>query len=660
MTSAISALLPDEVLACIRPRPDISTIDWATKNVRMPHDSKVRGGFRIDLFPYMREPFAVYDDPFYERLTIQTASQVGKTTFAQVCVAKTADTNPHPMAWGEPDERSCKRVIRRTWRLFDRTLELQDKLPPKHQRGSDRIESSTFVVHGAWAGSAASAADFGAMVVVLNETDKMAPKSNDPEADFRYLLQERTKGYAHSKVIELSTPTLMQASYIEKQRKLGDNRSWQVPCPRCGQFDELKTGNGKEPGGIIFDKFNGKLDPHTAEQTARYQCAKCKGEWFEHERFDVMQAGRYVPEGCWIDPDSHELCGTQLRRGKHASFGPLPTLVSLLPGITLGKIAAQWVSALTSEDRAGQVRNYINSWDGRTFDPRPIKVDVEDVARRLSVPNPPVWTCPESSRFVTAGVDTGRVGETMIFYWTLVAWSYIRRGHVIGKGVTHGEDEFRKLLGEWFRDGFDHADGLGPCPLKRVGIDSGRGIDSNSVYTFCDGLNNVWPIKGGNNEFQEWYQLGFQRNNLPPAILARKRKLGMGDLIIVNSHRTQQWRLDLTTGLIKPGAPQFVSIPEELCEDVDWLAEWIADYPDESKGRVTWERSGPNEGGDTIRYALVMAEHFGNRNGYKWRKLPARTTAEIVARNQGQVATLPPTRKSFQTPGGQTFLASQR
>lgn len=662
----IATLLPDDIYQCIRPRERIATIDWATSRVRMPQDSKVKGGFRLDLFPYMREPFEAFDDPAIETITIQTASQVGKTTFAQVCVAKVADTNPHPMAWGEPDERSCRRVLKRTWRLFEKTLSLQDKLPPPHLRGSDRMEASTFLVHGAWAGSAASSADFGALIVVLNETDKIKPRSTDQEADFRYLLPERMKGYTGAKLLQLSTPSTVTASFIEKQRLLGDNRAWMVPCPRCGRYQQLRTGDGKTPGGIVFDKGrNGEISVHLAEQSARYQCEHCLGEWHEHERFDVMNAGRYVPEGCSIDDDSGELIGEPVRKGSHASFGPLPTLVSLLPGITIGRIAREWAKALTSANKTEACRNFLNSWDGVTYDPNPIQVDVETVEKLLAVDYPPVWTCPDFTRFVTAGVDVGRTGDDLIFYWVLVAWGYIRRGHVIGHGETFGQDAFGEVMAEWFREGFDHELGLRRCPLKRVGIDSGSGIDSNRVYELCATMRNVWPIKGSSHEFTSWFDIGFQKPHAIPAGVRRMRKKhGMGDLLWINTHRTQQWRIDLTTGTIKPDRPQFVSLPAEIAADYEFLSELIADYPDETGGTIKWLRTGPNEKGDALRYTLPLAEHYANRSGYRWTRLPAMTAEEIAVLESRTAAKMPARTNStsdpFRPPDGGAFVATQR
>lgn len=658
----ISSVLPPAVLDCIMPRPAVDTAEWCSDHIRMPADSKVRGGFRNDLFPYFQEPFRCFDDRTHDTITVQSAAQIGKTTWAQACVAKTADTDPHPMAWGEPDESSTKRVISRTWRLMERTLSLQDKLPPKHLRSQKAIATGTFIIHGAWAGSPATAADFGAKVVVLNETDKMQHRSTDQEADFRFLLNERRKGYLGSKLLQMSTPTLLGHSYIERQRKLGDNRLWHIPCPRCGHFqpigmvqpaDEIKT-----PGGLIFEKRNGELDPATARQTARYRCENCDGEFAEHERYAVMQAGRYVPDGCAIDEDG-QLHGEPLRAGSHASFWGLPTMVSLLPGITMGVVAEEYVnSQIDEEDGASRRQNFANSWQGITYDPRPVKVDLEELRARLFTDQPAeMWMCPEWSRFATVGSDVGRVEQTLIFYWAVVAWGYKRRGHVIGQGVTFGENDFRQQLLDWQKNGFDHVDEKSPCPLKRIVIDSGDGHDAAAVYEFTEPIRDCYPSKGSSSEVTDWFKLGFQQTNVPKRVLALRKKYNLGDLLIINTQRTQQWRVDVTTGLIEAGATNSLVVPKEICEDDEWLEQLIADYPEKSGRQVKWLKSGPNEGGDCVRYALVGAEHYGNRNGYAWKRLPSREPAK----QSGTIQQPPPQQGGrFENPGGQAFVASQR
>lgn len=632
----------------------------------MPSDSKVKGAFRLDLFPHAIELLEVFDDDVHDTITFQTAAQAGKTTLGQVVIAKTADCNPHPMAWADADERSLRRVIRRMWRLIEGTRGVAHLCPPKRMQPSDRIETSTFLVHGAWAGSASSAADYGAFVVVLNETDKMIQKSTDVEADFRYLMGERIKGYVGGKLLEFSTPTMIDSSYIEQRRKQGDNRSWQVPCPHCNHYQEMITGDKHSKGGIKFEKLNGRLDPQKAEDTAFYQCERCQKKIQEHQRYDMMHAGQWVKEGQSINSKG-KLVGKPLREGRHASFGPFPTICSLLPGITIGEVAREFVAAETApaNERTQRRRNYCNSWEGRTYDPKPPAVQAHELKQRLEI-DEPLRVCPLWSQFLTVGVDVGRLADDLMFYWWVSAWArqndehnakrWGRRGQLVDYNITYGEDEFRAVIDEWLTVGYKHADDEGNLTVQRIGIDSSDGQVTRKIYSFCDALDKTWPIKGSSTNFPGIIEAGFRKQTaqvLPAKVLAARKKAGMGDLLLINSDQTQEWRQDQTTGMIKRESIDWYSIPSEACDDSDMLEQLIADYYEETgNGKGQWNRSGANEFGDTMRYSYAMAEHFGSRYGARWDRIPHRSAA---ARRRAQKKK---TRRT--TRDGKAFVASQR
>lgn len=660
---AVSYLLSQGVLDTLLPRPFVATADWATANIKMPPDSKIRGGFRLDMFPHIRGIFAALDDPKIRRVTIQSAAQVGKTTIAQAYVAKVAATNPHPMVWADADVSTIERVIGRTWRMFEKTKGLAHLCPPSARQSSHCIKTSTFVINTAYPRSPSSAADIPAFVVVKNEADKMKGVSTSSEADFRDLIDERVKGYHGWKIIEISTPTLKGQSYIESQRLKGSNCAWMVPCPHCQHHQPLKTGDGKTPGGIRFEKKDGVLDADHAEATAYYECEACRGRIDEHQRYDMLQRGVWVPEGCGVDKQGN-LIGTPKRSGEHASFGPIPTLASLLPSITIGTVARKLVEAMTApaSERVEKLRNFRNSWEGETFDPRPKTIQVHELQTRLSLDIAP-RICPEWSRFLTVGVDTGSINQELIFYWLVSSWTRInvsgklwgKRGHCVDHGVTYGEKQFREQIAFWISTGYPHADGGTNLTARRIGIDSGAGTQANRVYTFCESFPRcVWPLKGSSHDLGiEFYDIGFQRVDVPTKELAARRKMGLGDLFYVNTQRTQGWRMDLTSGVMQRDSPEWYSIPAEFASDHEFLDELIADFPVETENSVRWDRSGPNEKGDALRYSFALANHFG---GQDWLNLPQRTAKKPRSSDATRRANVRSTSRNHSRP----FMPSDR
>jgi len=634
----LSHVFRPAVYDCLLPRPEISTAEWCTDHLLMPNESKLQGLFR--------EPMDAFDDPSIDRITIQTGAQIGKTVFAQACLCKTAACNPHPMAFADSDERSLRRVIRRTWQLFERCDELQDLVPPKRRQSSERIELPTCVIHGAWSGSASSAADYGAYVVVLNECDKMKHRSTDTEADFRWLMGERTKGYIGSKIIQISTPSLKDQSYVESQRLAGDNRRRMVPCPHCGEFQELYTGDGKTPGGLRFNRRpDGSLDVDIARKSAWYECLHCRERIDEHHRFAMCNAGRWVMEGCEIDR-SGTITGTPARPGSHASFGPLSTLHSLLPGVTLGLIAQEWAKALTAkENRREAIRNYVNSWDGQTFDPQPQSVTTVDIIHRFGVEEP-LKVCPEWVRFVTLAADVGRDGDELFFYWGACGWGELSRGQLIDYGLTYGRDALRQLVQSI---SWPHSDDGPPITPAQVGIDSGDGISSGAIYDLCRSLPHCWPLKGSSSDEEnpfnstgsktslEFYKGGFKAEH-SAHIAKTKRRLHDYDLLIVNTSRTQQWVEDRLSGLVKPAEPEWFSIPMAALRgrpvaDIDLIRHLQGDYQD-SQGR--WKKRYRDQDlRDMIRYNRVLAEKYTD-NGAQWDRLAPRIVVRSPSAHESE------------------------
>ena len=673
MTSAAAILRTDlsaidygtfhaSVLDCILPRERVPTVKWAESNLRLPPGAEMRGFYRFDLFPYMREPLACIDDPYYRVVIVQAASRMGKTAGTLAALGKNAATNPHNMAFADADERSTRRVLARAWATFGRCAALRDQLPVnKRERSSARVAGSSFAIEGAWAGSAATAADYAAWLIVLNEVDKMKEKATSTEAAFPYLMMERGKGFVDSTVAMISTPSIQGASIIENERLLGDNRRYMVPCPHCGWHQVLFTGDGKKPGGIRFKKLNGKLDADKARETAYYACERCDIPITDRHRYDMMNAGIYVKEGQDLDEKGRLIGEAKRPKSRQATFGPLGTHYSLLPSISWGTIAEEWVKALTAKEKKRErIRNFINSWDGKTFNPKPVAVEPSDLIERLGVEEP--WgVCPIWSRFLTIGVDVGKVGNKMVFHYAVMAWGQYGRGQLIDIGTMLGRDKMAAFLQDTT---YAHADGGTALSFARMGVDSGKFTET--VYKFCDPIIGCWPIKGSSlderygtektgSDFEpgerglDMFKPGMQRAGHDPKLVTSRKKLGKYDLIIPNTHRSQQWLEDRLTGTVKLTDADALTIPLDLLNEnhhagIDLCRQLLGDYLD-SRGH--WKKQYEDQDiRDAVRYAMVMAFHH-RRGGKLWPNEMVRRLA-------------PATHAQKRTNSAPPFIASRR
>lgn len=623
----------------IRPRPSVRTVDWAERHVLLPRGSEITGSFRTDLFPHVREILDCCDDPSVRRVSVQMASRLGKTVSAQVFLAKTAATNPHPMALADADERSTKRVIRRTWKLLERIAPLADQLPPSRLRGQERIELLNCEIHGAWSGSAATAADFAAYVVVNNEIDKHS-RSVSEEADFPHLMAERAKGYTQSTILDLSTPSLKNLSRIEELRLSGDNRARYVPCPYCNHFQTLRMGDESSAGGLKWEKnARGESEPARAFETAWYECERCRKKIRDEHRYALLNAGLWVPEGCEIKRG--KVVGDKLRPGTHASFGPLSTLHSLLPSITWGRIAQEYVEAVHAARRGNteRLRNFVNSWMGETWDPKPRKTRPHEVAERLAG-DEPLGVCPPWSVFVTGAADVHGDGNDLV--WQVCAWGPHARGQVIDYGICDSWDEFERLVRE---TEYRHADGGRPLKIARMGIDSGDGHHTETVYDFCRRVPGCVPLKGsGTGRFAEFMRVA-EVNAVPGRPQPRRVPL-LGStttrllLYHVNHERSQRWIQALVEGSVDRDQPHFWSLCQEAAADGVFLDQLIAEYPHDERNDngyflSKWTRTGDNEQRDLARYNRALADLL-MQNGKNWDRISRGTT--VAEARQGASA----------------------
>lgn len=634
----LSALFDGTVYDAILPRERVRTVDWAQENVPAP--APIAGNINFELFPYMIEPVDCMDDPEYSKVTVQAAARAGKTVGAQLVVLRIVRHDPHRIGWCEPDEPSCRRVLGRTWEMADGCADLADKLPPRRLRSMKAMRFTDCVVEGAWSGSASTGADTSWFLLVKNEASKFSRRKSRGddgedigEADFFDYVDERVVGQIGATIVELSTPTVAGYCRIDASRRAGDNRAYFVPCPHCNHFQTLRSGDGKQPGGLRWEKNKaGKSEPKRARETAWYECEKCGRKILDEHRFEMMNAGQYVKEGQMIDKRGR-IRGRPLRPGSHASFGPIGRHYSLLPGITWGSLAELYVKA--KRDPSGiKWRSYLNAVDALVYDPKPVRVEPHELAGRLRG-DTLRQEVPKWAAFCVLAADVGAFGvDDFAFYWMVIAFGPIdapqfrsvpaRRGQVIDWGITEGMQKFEDLL-PTLR--FDHAGG-GSMGWSIGGVDTGwqgKGTEDHAIYDLCDRTRNLFPLKADSNGSAagDWYRWGLKRADTPKAVQTLKRNVGIGDLLLVSTPRTQGFRSNLVSGRLKPDAEDWIGLPIDVCDQPKRHGGLFAELSADQLVGNKWERFGrPNEFGDTLRYCKALGELFVQMYGGKrWNKL---------------------------------------
>ena len=115
------------------------------------------------------------------------------------------------------------------------------------------------------------------------------------QGDLFSLLQKRFSTAKNvMKQFYISTPET-EPSNIRRVYDMGDQRKWHIPCPKCGEYIELKW-NGKtkdgEKFGIDFKKDKeGKLIP----KSVGYICQECGKKFQEKEKYKINLKGKWIP-----------------------------------------------------------------------------------------------------------------------------------------------------------------------------------------------------------------------------------------------------------------------------------------------------------------------------------------------------------------------------
>lgn len=185
--------------------------------------------------------------------------------------------------------------------LSDRLQSLDDK----NKRKTGKTKEQLSWRGGGWlrfygAVNPANFRSHSAQYVFLDEIDAwplVIGKDGDPVK----LADGRTNAFYNlRKILRVSTPTLVGQSKIWEYFKRGDQRQYNVPCPRCGEniILRFRHKDGEKTYGLIWELDNeGQLIPESVE----YVCQCCGGLIRNAEKALMLEAGGWVPTATPVD-----------------------------------------------------------------------------------------------------------------------------------------------------------------------------------------------------------------------------------------------------------------------------------------------------------------------------------------------------------------------
>lgn len=233
-----------KALAGMLPPDDITVTQWAERYRRLSAEASAEPGpWRTERTPYLRGPMDAFTDPKVRHIVMVAASQVGKTEFELNAIGYIIDEDPgsilyiHPTI-GEAKEFSKLRI----------SPMVRDCPTLKRKVSSTKRDSGNTILQKSYPGGlltmcgsteAHALASKPIRYVFGDERDRWATSAGT-EGDPWDLAMARQTTFYNAKAVEVSTPTVKNASPIEAAYATGTMERWKSRCPHCGAYNEIR------------------------------------------------------------------------------------------------------------------------------------------------------------------------------------------------------------------------------------------------------------------------------------------------------------------------------------------------------------------------------------------------------------------------------------
>jgi len=431
--------------------------------LRLPEDVAAVPG-PIRLYPFQRGIADAISDPTTSRVSVLKSARVGYTTLIIGAVANFVVNDPAPILVVVPTEDDCRRlVVNDLEPIFEASPSLRGSLSGDQMENSRNTMLSRRFPGGSLRAVAAKAPRnlraHNARILIIDEADAMQAGA---EGSPIVLAERRTMSFPDRKIIIGSTPVFEETSHVMRAFRASDQRVYEVPCPECGDFHEIRWKDIRWPEG----------EP----RKAAWCCPSCGSVIEERYKIAMVDAGRWRATA----PD---VVG-------HAGFR-LNALISPLANAAWGELAMEYLRAKDSPEELQVFTNTIlgEAWSdaGEEISDQDLYAKSEDFS---------LEGLPQEVLCITAGVDVQRDRlEVALYGWGRNGTAYAL-GHRVIWGLPAADETWRDL-DELLADRFTHPLG-GKIGVEAAAIDSGDGETMENVYAYAfpRARRKVLAIKG--------------------------------------------------------------------------------------------------------------------------------------------------------------------
>lgn len=423
-----------------------------------------------DTVPYLRDIMDALSDDSIREITFMKSAQVGGSECGQNWLGWTVCESPTALLMVFQTLKAMRAFsTKRMDPMIRDTPALIGKLPSGGRREkSNTIESKQFpggYLQFLTAKSTADLRSHSAGRLLAEEIDEWegdVGKQGDPLE----LLRARGTTFGDAvKLYKVSTPSLEGYSRIATEYAESSQGKFHVPCPACGEFQELIWRDG-ETGRYRFH-FEKDAGGRVIESSVRYICTSCGVMIEEKHRPAMLAAGKWVHA---LPERIHRNCGFHIWK-------------AYAPSVSWGTICHDFVRS--AKDPA-KLKAFVNTTLGQTFREEGTRLEPHFLAQRAE-PYPmtgkedDVLLVPKGVGLLTSFIDVqGDRLELFTYGWGAgeEAWWM---GWELLEGDPGQDAVWRAAEAALFRT-WTHESG---APMVAAGSAVDAGYQTKAVWDFC-------------------------------------------------------------------------------------------------------------------------------------------------------------------------------
>lgn len=357
----------------------------------------------------------------------------------------------------------------------------------KSRRTGDLVLSKAFIGGNLSMVSAQSASGLRSdsiRLLIRDEIDGAPKMLTTGEGDWVAVSEARTVAWGdRSKILDISTPKLLDESRILSLYQAGDQRQLFVPCPHCGKSQVLEWGNEQAQSGMRAETKAGNLD------YAYYLCDFCHDAILNRHKTEMLRRSKWRATTKSCEPEY---------RSYH-----WPSYYSPVGMLSWTKL---WRKFMQAQEEPDGMRSFTNLYMGLPYKETGSRPKLENVI--LNRGGYKERTIQDGVLYLTAGIDVQSGSkkdernpprlemEIMGIGAKYKTWSVMYRrfeGEVDDPYAGAWADMY-----EFAAEGglsFKRGDGR-TFDISLALIDSGDGNLTDVVYRFCERWQNCYPSKG--------------------------------------------------------------------------------------------------------------------------------------------------------------------